>query len=233
MRDLLAPLVPRSIEFRHRSWPRRTSARTRSRSSSGTASRTCRSTRRARGRRTSSPPVPRRRTRRIRPLPRPQRKDVEHPRREVVAPLRLDVRGGRACRVGRRPRSAGRRGRRGLCAVQQQPRRLRAADAAILRGLLDEAGVPASGGLSRLRSLRRSSEAPRVRARGTGRRRASITSRTSGRPRTNTRSDCCSCSMHRDPIVSVSQPCALHCMTIGMDLRIPASRGVLTDQDLS
>ena len=46
--------------------------------------------------------------------------------RKVVAPLRLDVLGGGARGVGRRPRPARERGGRGLCALQQQPRRLRA-----------------------------------------------------------------------------------------------------------
>ena len=85
--------------------------------------------------------------RRVRPLPRPQREDVEHQGREVVGALRLDVRGRRSSPSG--SRSSG-----DLAAEADEvyamfnnnrddfaPR-----SAAILRGLLDEAGVPASGG---------------------------------------------------------------------------------------
>jgi hypothetical protein len=46
--------------------------------------------------------------------------------------------------------------------------------------------------------------------------------RTSGRLPTKNRSDSCSCSMHRGPIVSVSQPGAVHCVTIGMSAEYPS-----------
>ena len=50
---------------------------------------------------------------------------------------------------------------------------------------------------------------------------ASTSGSANGRPRTNIRSSCCSCSMHIGPIVSVSQPNTVHCMTIGMSDRYP------------
>jgi hypothetical protein len=40
-----------------------------------------------------------------------------------------------------------------------------------------------------------------------------------GRPRTNVRSTHVSCFMHSGPIVSVSHPGAVHCVTIGMTAR--------------
>ena len=61
------------------------------------------------------------------PLPRPQRADVEHPWWQRRRPLRLDVLRRGACRVDRADAPALRAGGRGLRALQQQPRRLRAA----------------------------------------------------------------------------------------------------------
>ena len=65
---------------------------------------------------------------RVRALPRPEREDVEHQGREVVRAVRLDVLRGGARRMGREARPPLVGGRRGVCAVQQQPRRLRAAE---------------------------------------------------------------------------------------------------------
>ena len=62
------------------------------------------------------------------PLPRPQRADVEHPRRQRRRPLRLAVLRRGARRVGRADAPPRRAGGRGLRALQQQPRRLRAAE---------------------------------------------------------------------------------------------------------
>ena len=127
---------------------RKTSAPTRSRSSNGTASRTSRSTRLARARPTSCRPSWRRPRRCLRPLPRPQCEDVEHP-----APR---SRGSRFDWMYERKSSPS--GSRTSAGWRQEADEVYALfnnnrddfaprSAAILRGLLDEAGVPASGGL--------------------------------------------------------------------------------------
>ena len=85
----------------------------------------------------------------VRSVPRTQRGDVEHPRsRERGGALRLALQRGRARGVGRAARATGERGRGGLRALQQQPRRLRPPERPAPAGLLDEAGVPAAAASS-------------------------------------------------------------------------------------
>ena len=148
VRALLEPLVP-LVEFRHRSWldederadtlsiPRATWTRLRF----GRRAEDARVQRRAACRRCHT-------FRGVRPLPRPKREDVEHPRREVVASVRLDVFGGRARRVGRKARrgSPSRRRRSTRCSTTTATTSPREAPT-ILRGLLDEAGIAAAGGI--------------------------------------------------------------------------------------
>src|SRR5262249_21072012 len=68
--------------------------------------------------------------RRVHPLPRPQLEDVEQEDEDLRRALRLAVRPRRAGGVGRSDREARRGGARGVRHVQQQPRRLRAAQRA-------------------------------------------------------------------------------------------------------
>ena len=92
-----------------------------------TGSRTSRWIRRSRGRRTSCRASRSRPTRRVRPVPRPQREDLEHPRRKSSHRFDWMYSDEELAEwVGRLAR-ARRRGRRGLRHVQQQPRRLRTA----------------------------------------------------------------------------------------------------------
>jgi hypothetical protein len=98
-RGRLEPLVP-LIEFRHRSWMEPDERSDTLRFPQGLGD----------------------------PLPRPQRADVEHPRRQRRRPLRLDVLRGGAGGVGRAGAAADGGGGRGVRALQQQPRRLRAAE---------------------------------------------------------------------------------------------------------
>lgn len=52
-------------------------------------------------------------------------------------------------------------------------------------------------------------------------RRSSVAGRTNGLPRTKLRSTHGSCATHSGPIVSVSHPGVVHCVTIGMWARYP------------
>jgi hypothetical protein len=52
-------------------------------------------------------------------------------------------------------------------------------------------------------------------------RRNSSAGRANGRPRTNVRSTCMSCSTQSGPIVSVLHPGTVHCVAIGMPRRYP------------
>ena len=92
---------------------------------------------------------------RVRPLPRAERGDLEHPRGAVGRrAVRLALRAGGARGVGRADRPPRRRGGGGLRALQQQPGRLRAAERA------DPPRAPRRGGRSPPRavsSLRRPS----------------------------------------------------------------------------
>ena len=124
-RDLLDPLVP-LVEFRHASWTLPEELETTLSSAAGTGSRSSRSTRPG-TRSPASPPRPgRSRTSAstgatARPGPRS---------RDLRRALRLALHARGAGRMGARPGPARGGGRRGLRALQQQPRRLRAAERA-------------------------------------------------------------------------------------------------------
>ena len=148
VRPRLEPLVP-LVEFRHRSWLEQDERadtfafleRNGLAYVSVDAPRTRASNVVAAGRGRDAPG-------RLRPLPRSQREDVEHPLGEVVGPLRLDVLGRRSSRSGStssadcRPRPT--RSTRSSTTTATTSRR---AAPSILRGLLDEAGIPAAGGI--------------------------------------------------------------------------------------
>ena len=127
---------------------RRTSARTPSRSSSGTGSRTCRSTPRGRGRRTSSRPSrPRRtRSRTSASTVATRRPGTSAPRSRPTASTgctrRRSSPSGSTISVAWRTRPT-RSTRSSTTTATTSRREARC----ILRGLLDEAGIPASGGV--------------------------------------------------------------------------------------
>ena len=146
--DLLAPLVP-LIEFRHRSWMTEEERARHARvPRSSTASRTCRSTRRARARRTSCRASPPRRT-------------TSRTSASTAAT------GRRGTRRRRRPASASTGSTRAedledwvepIARLAEEAREVYAMfnnnrfdyaprSAQVLRGLLDEAGVEATGGV--------------------------------------------------------------------------------------
>ena len=228
VRALLDPLVP-LVEFRHRSWLEE-DERADTFSFLEQQRARVRVGGRARGRapRTSSRRSPRRRTRSRTSASTgaTRRRGTSGPRSPPTASTGC-TRDGGARGVGRPDLARlAERGGRGLRALQQQPRRLRAAKRqCILRGLLDEAGTRRlAAGLSRRRSLRRCSEALRdaLERRGRRGRRGSRVVTKSWTAAGRQRWTGCSCSMtelpHRE---DVSHPYARHGLTNGMIVEYP------------
>ena len=148
MRALLDPLVP-LVEFRHRSWLEEDErADTLGFLERNGLAYVSVDAPRTRASNVVPPVAAATHARGVRPLPRPQREDLEHPLGEVVAALRLDVLGRRARRVGREAGGLSRSEADEVYAMFNNNRDdFAPRSAMILRDLLDRAGIPAAGGI--------------------------------------------------------------------------------------